>query len=871
PSPYLPPARLSRSESRAGGPLLLLAVVGALAGCVSNPEDGGGAPGRDRTPDEVYGKALGFAYDGVYTGDPEVVAILARAGTARSEAVRKVADRIGLDGRRAGEVVVRAADASDWREPPLRFEEKILEGRRRPLATVSMNALVVGITDLDATMVEAMAVGQVMALRGDEFHRLPPWFRSGLALYASGRGEKVVNSRLAELLAGALAPAYLVRGLDVESPGGWDLAGYLAFLHIEAEYGAAGVKEFARVVVEDGVEANNACAVALGLSPGQFRARFLDAATRELEARAAPVLPDFRRALALEKAGAEEEAAALWTEIATRDPEGYAAGDSWYRAGRIRLRQGRHVDALEAFDRVVSAHAAISPHLDQAAYGAALAVFKEGDPAGAMLRLRQFIKNFAGSGREPRARSLLGQALASIGDLDGARSEYLALRERFPADEDRHKTALALARISLERHEYGIARTELALAASEGADPETAAAAREGTEAIDAIEAGDPPPELAEELQALAGELAASGEPLRLAGVRARLLAIGPLALSPLVLALENAGPGPSARILETLAALGDRRAARHLIERLRASDVEVQVAALSGLLVLGLDPDHLAALAGAAVRDASEEKKVELAARMAELFFHSTPELRASVPRLVERLRNPDSRSRLSVLVDMNRIATGAAGAPDAVPVLSHLLRDPDPEVRHKALVAANLWGDVRVADGLAACLASTEAEDRALALHLLGRFDAAAAVSAARAALSDDSLPVRVAAVQTLGEVVRARAGGQEGLREAVAPLVDAALASDERMSGPAHDALLAAEREWVVEELAGRLREPELPSQEAAALFRLLERVTGAPVEFETGGSSEDRARALQAFDEWWQANREPEEGDAEGGNE
>ncbi len=828
-----------------GRPFLLAlapALASFLAGCGPPPVDPSPSIGAEvrLAGDSSFGQARGFLYDGEFRDHPAVQEFARAATGARGDASRRIAEKVGLDGRTAPEVVLEGASARSWTDPVLRGELRILEGRSRPVVSILVPALATGRATPDEVLVEALTVGQVLARRGEDFFLLPPWFRTGLSLYASGRGDAVLESRLAEILPSNQSPSVLVRGLDVESPGGWELAGYLAFATIEETWGPASLKDFVRVVVEDGVEVANAFAVGLGISAEAFRSTFLAYAAERLERVGAPAQAPFRAAMEHYQAGRIPEAAAAFRAIA-EGPPSYATGSAWYRAGLCAMRRQAWEEALPAFDRVRSEHAGTCPSVDLAAATRAECLVRLSRALEAIPSLEDCLRDYPGSIAEPRVRFLLGEAQLAAGRPEDARAAFLAHRGAFPKDDGRFAVALALGRIAFEAGEYGLARRELE-AAERSSDRALASQAIEVLGRIHDLESGEPPPEVVARVRGWTADLLGSDEAASSAA-RQKLTRAGPLALPYLGEALAEADVPGRVRLVETLAALRDGGAARWLLASLRTDPLPVQLACLAGLLDLGVEPESVRTLVEAVGRDMDEASRGALFAELDRLFFHSTPDLRRRVPHLVDRLRSPDGDVRVGVLLDLNRLQSS-----DAVPVLAHLLEDPDPAIRHKALLAANLWGDARLRPGLVAVLSCNDPADRALAVHLVVRFRIEGAFALVEKALVDPHTGVRQAAVTSIAE-----------LDDPVTPaaLLSATRDADPRVASSAEDALLAIPARRVVPELLAELRRPDLPPSRQTALFRMFERASGTPAGFDPEATEDARRGAVQKVEAWWLA--------------
>ena len=262
----------------------------------------------------------------------------------------------------------------------------------------------------------------------------------------------------------------------------------------------------------------------------------------------------------------------------------------------------------------------------------------------------------------------------------------------------------------------------------------------------------------------------------------------------------------------------------------------------MRGLLDLGLAPNSLVEIVRGSSSDQDEERQAALERQIDALFFQTTPALRTKIPRLVERLRDPDSKVRLSALLDLNRFAD-----PDGVPTLIHLLRDPDPKLRHKALLAANLWGDSRCIPGLHSVFDSADPPDRSMALQLLVRFDDPEAIGRIEIALADPQLAVRLGAVEALGQIESA---------EALAKILDLLLGPEPALSEAAKGALLALDPNRVVPGLISMLESNPLDVRGRGILLRTIEQVAGEslPPGWKDLRKA-DTPEALQKLAHWW----------------
>lgn len=275
-------------------------------------------------------------------------------------------------------------------------------------------------------------------------------------------------------------------------------------------------------------------------------------------------------------------------------------------------------------------------------------------------------------------------------------------------------------------------------------------------------------------------------------------------ARGPLMNLVRSNEPAPvRAAAIEALAERGERDALPALIDALRESGEDVQVAAAMGLGTLK-DPRGVGPLADLLAGGTAPANVRKEAVRSLEGLGDEKV-----VPILLRVVQDPDPFVRKFALR-----ALGKLGDEMVVPALIEALRDAVPEVKEAAARALGLRKDPRAVEGLlplledpneivrdaaAEALAAINSREtvpallgvlregvpaaRALAADLLGKLGDARGVPALILALRDEDIGTREMAAWALGQV-----GGEE----AVAPLEQAAQDQEESVRERAKSAL-------------------------------------------------------------------------------
>jgi HEAT repeat protein len=231
------------------------------------------------------------------------------------------------------------------------------------------------------------------------------------------------------------------------------------------------------------------------------------------------------------------------------------------------------------------------------------------------------------------------------------------------------------------------------------------------------------------------------GESTVEAEAAAAIMAIGRVAVSPLMNSLTADERARRLAAAELLGRLGDRRAVPALCDLLAEADAELVATAAAALATLG-DPralDGLLALFGhehAAVRQAAIAGVNATGAGAAE-------------PRVRQRLTDANARVRESAV----RVA-GYFGFDSCVAGIHQALDDPDEDVRRAAIEQLPVLDHPQTHARLAAALAQETPRNRAAAAHAARIADDPSLDAALVAALADPDAWVRYFAAGSLGE---------------------------------------------------------------------------------------------------------------------
>jgi HEAT repeat protein len=200
--------------------------------------------------------------------------------------------------------------------------------------------------------------------------------------------------------------------------------------------------------------------------------------------------------------------------------------------------------------------------------------------------------------------------------------------------------------------------------------------------------------------------------------------------------------------------------------------------------------------------------------------------------------------------------------GNASVVPTLTETLGDPDREIAQAALASLASLPGLEVDAAVVALLSSAEAGLRLTAVELVGRRRLTAALPALLKAAGEAEPPVRVAALQKLGEL-----GGADELPALINLLVNSQAPEETEAAEQALSALCgrADDPEACTEKLIGTLA--EAPPAPKSALLRVLGSVGGTRALSAVRAAVKDpdaevRAAAIRVLGEWKTAEAAPD---------
>lgn len=161
----------------------------------------------------------------------------------------------------------------------------------------------------------------------------------------------------------------------------------------------------------------------------------------------------------LEGGKAADAATFLAGRLATlEDPEQIAEAE--HLIGRAQARQGRHAEAVAAFDKALVAKPGWSRG-DEVLFEAAQSLRSAGQPAEAGKRLDQLLAGFAASPLRPTAIYQLAEIAREGNDLDGAIKRFDEVTKTFPTTEIAAAARYALATVHQAKGDHAKAAAEL--------------------------------------------------------------------------------------------------------------------------------------------------------------------------------------------------------------------------------------------------------------------------------------------------------------------------------------------------------------------------------------------------------------------------
>jgi len=381
------------------------------------------ASGREHFPvvrvESIEG--IDQSYSGLYSQDPEFMALVEELAAVRAQAIRRAEARLGLEFDRPEFIIVRLEDTSA--NSGLGASSRPVRARQGDvfLVTLSARQLRLGVMDVESSLVHEFIHGLMREKMGErDYLSLPVWIREGIAVWGAGQLRERARNVISEAFLEGKDPRIVVSELEnLRFSSDEYLTDAILFELIEKESGAEAVRRAVRSLVE-GDSWREVLEEASAMSWSVLQMAAMDFSSVLFERMVSESgLGLFQTARRLERLGDTQAALEKLFALVEVCPDELLKPSAWYWIGRWSERLGDLESAAGAYDTVLQDYPGQIGLQDDCRLRLAGCLVRLGELGRAHRELLRFVKVHTGAPRWMR-----GDASYLLACIDFQRGDY---------------------------------------------------------------------------------------------------------------------------------------------------------------------------------------------------------------------------------------------------------------------------------------------------------------------------------------------------------------------------------------------------------------------------------------------------------------